>query len=269
MTSIEIVPFTTDHLTAAQRLSAAAGWPHRIEDWAFTLKVSGGFAAVADGRVVGTALCSPMGDRAGINMIIVEKDLRGQGLGRRLMEAALTLAGDRDLQLTATAEGRPLYEKLGFVAVGQVLQCQGHVQTIPVAPHVALRPATADDLDTICAMDRDATGSDRRGLLAELLANDRVLIGETGFGAVRTFGKGRLIGPVVAADRSTALALIATFAEPGQFLRIDVTDDADLAPVLSGAGLTVLPPEVAMVRGASAPVPERFRRYALVSQALG
>ena len=124
-----IAPFRPEHLDPAVRLSLQAGWPHRLEDWQMALAISEGFVAVeGDGKVAGTILLTPYGeDCATINMVIVDEAMRGRGLGRRLMDAALTRAADRPLRLTATAEGLPLYRKLGFVETGTVVQHQGIV----------------------------------------------------------------------------------------------------------------------------------------------
>ena len=111
---ITLHPLTDAHLPGAHALSKQAGWPHRLEDWHFALTLSRGVVSMEGDRVTGTALCSDFGDRAAINLIIVDEALRGHGLGRRLMEAAMALAGDTPLYLTATSDGQPLYEKLGF-----------------------------------------------------------------------------------------------------------------------------------------------------------
>jgi len=62
-----------------------------------------------------------------INMY-VRPDFRGKGIGRRLLEACLGIAGDQGIRrfyLYATASGRPMYEQAGFTnhkdwMVGQV-----------------------------------------------------------------------------------------------------------------------------------------------------
>lgn len=123
---IEIAPFSPDHLEAAVALSRQAGWPHRPEDWQMALALSEGMVAIEDDRVVGTVLVTPYKDDcATINMVIVDETMRGRGLGRSLMDAALRIAGDRPLRLVATTAGLPLYQKLGFHECGTVLQHQG------------------------------------------------------------------------------------------------------------------------------------------------
>ncbi|RBO51276.1 GNAT family N-acetyltransferase [Rhodovulum sp. BSW8] len=269
---IPIVPFDDSHLADGVRLSQQAGWPHRREDWALVLSVSTGVAALdAEGRVVGTAFCSAFGDRAALNMIIVDAALRGQGLGRRLMEAVIALAGDRALSLVATPEGRPLYEKLGFAATGEIVQHQGEVVRHLPPPGLPVRTGGADDLDRIAAMDRAATGADRRALLTRIAASGRILMAEGGFAMLREFGRGTVLGPLAADTPLTARALIAAAAQgmPGRFLRIDTRPGLGLGPLLQEIGLPHVGGGTEMHRG---PAPRRdnsFTTHALASQALG
>lgn len=108
---IDIQTFQPDHLDAAVELSRQAGWPHRKEDWALVLSLSKGFVALENGRVVGTAMATILGDTcATVNMVIVDESMRGRGLGRQLMGAAMDAAENRECRLVATADGLPLYE---------------------------------------------------------------------------------------------------------------------------------------------------------------
>ena len=110
MTVEEIVlePMGPQHLGDALALSRQVGWPHRLADWELGFSISRGVVAVGDHDVLGTILMTPYGETgATINMVIVDGALRGRGLGRRLMEKALELAGGRAVFLVATAEGLP------------------------------------------------------------------------------------------------------------------------------------------------------------------
>ncbi|MGO8184908.1 GNAT family N-acetyltransferase [Rhizobium leguminosarum] len=271
---IEIVPFGPDHLEAAVALSRQAGWPHRTEDWQLALALSDGMVAVEDGKVVGTVLVTPYkGDCATINMVIVDETMRGRGLGRKLMDAALLTAGDRPLRLVATTAGLPLYQKLGFHETGTVLQHQGHAGEI-AAP---AETEAATDLDGIAALDRLAFGADREGLLSyfagigafAVIRRDGHL---SGFACLRPFGRGEVIGPVVAADLGQARKLIEHFIarRPGRFLRVDTTAETGLSPWLAeqglahvGGGITMKKP---LANDAADPTATTF---ALASQALG
>jgi GNAT superfamily N-acetyltransferase len=153
-----------EHLDGAVLLSREAGWPHRREDWELVLS---GIVALQDGRVVATTIMTPFGsDAAAINMVIVDSAMRGRGLGRRLMDAALERAGTRSCRLVATKEGLPLYEKLGFVAVGEIIQHQG--KALKVATPATVSWARDNDYEKICSLDRAACGLDRSKLMSIL-----------------------------------------------------------------------------------------------------
>ncbi len=296
--SVDCLAFKPTHLKDALALSRQAQWPHRLEDWALALALSQGLVAVAnepaidgpdaagqDGaRVVGTVLMTPYGDDAAtINMVIVDESMRGQGLGRRLMDEAMALAGSRPLRLVATREGLPLYETLGFRETGIVLQHQGNAGPAPQPVTEDVAPADAADLLNVISLDRQAFGADRSGLLARFAELGAVTLlrrngAVVGFAALRAFGRGKVIGPVVAPDLDAAKALIGSIiaAHPGDFLRVDTTADTGLGPWLTDCGLRHVGGGVAMRRPAPSPAaPPRPSTgapaitYALASQALG
>ena len=60
-----------------------------------------------------------------LHSLFVEKELRGQGIGGRLVELLLDEGRDLGLQriqLAASADGRHLYEKMGFVALDHMVK---------------------------------------------------------------------------------------------------------------------------------------------------
>ena len=118
------------HLPGAMRLSADAGWPHREEDWRLVLDISRGFAALQEGEVVATALATPFGDAAMVNMVIVDASLRRMGIARAMMERVMAAANPASWHLVATDAGLPLYEAFGFRRTGEIAQHQGIVATV-------------------------------------------------------------------------------------------------------------------------------------------
>ncbi|HYF86562.1 GNAT family N-acetyltransferase [Azospirillum sp.] len=274
--------FEPRFLKDALALSRQAQWPHRLEDWSLALALSQGLVAVdaETSQVVGTVLMTPYGeDAATINMVIVDESWRGQGLGRRLMDEAMALAGDRPLRLVATTDGLPLYEKLGFREVGTVLQHQGEAGPMSLVAAEDVAPAGTGDRTAIAALDRQAFGADR-GLLLERFAEvgSFTLLrrngAPVGFAALRDFGRGQVIGPVVAPDAEGAKALIGPIiaANPGKFLRVDTTADTGLGPWLADCGLRHVGGGIAMRRPALAEAPPStapISTFALASQALG
>ncbi|MGY3451472.1 GNAT family N-acetyltransferase [Bradyrhizobium sp. USDA 4353] len=281
-----LIAFSSDHLDAATGLSRQARWPHRREDWQMALALSQGCVAVsADARVIGTVLMTPYGRDAGtINMVIVDEAERGQGLGRRLMQRAMTLAGDRRLQLVATEDGLPLYEKLGFHRSGEIVQHQGHLVQA-VAPCEDLRVATAADVAAITVLDAAAFGADRSALIAHLVVVGDLAMLEregrlAGFAALRRFGRGLVIGPVVASGLDDAKALVAHFlsGRQGEFIRVDTGVESGLAPWLASLGLDHVGGGIVMHRPAATdaarPSASTFAAtfastFALASQAFG
>ena len=273
---IGIAAFGPEHLEAAVKLSRQAGWPHRFEDWQMALTLSEGVVAIEGDRVVGTVLVTPY--RSGcatINMVIVDEAMRGRGLGRKLMDAAVELAADRPLRLVATTEGMPLYEKLGFEKTGRVLQHQGIAREI--ATPAAAEAADTFDIQAIAELDRLAFGADRRRLIAYLAEVGEFAVIRrdgrvSGFAALRAFGRGEVIGPIVSGNLDDAKALVQHFiaVKTGRFLRVDTTADTGLSPWLAEYGLAHVGGGIAMmkppVHRAADPAAITF---ALANQALG
>ncbi|WFP66051.1 MULTISPECIES: GNAT family N-acetyltransferase [unclassified Mesorhizobium] len=274
---IELQDFGPDHIEGAVALSRQENWPHRPQDWQMALQLSSGAVALDDhGRVNGTILVTPYGaDCAMINMVIVDRNARGKGLGRRLMEQAFALAGDRPLRLVATADGMPLYEKLGFVPSGIVLQHQGKVAELGLPEGV--EAAGPGDLPEIKALDRDAYGADREALIDALAERGEfALVRRNGvieaYAAIRPFGRGEVIGPVIAGNANDAKALIGFFAasRPAAFLRVDTDSRTGIADWLTKIGLGHVGGGVAMDRPSRTDAARaRPKVYALANQALG
>ncbi|RWB79113.1 MAG: N-acetyltransferase [Mesorhizobium sp.] len=274
---IELRDFGPDHIEGAVALSRQENWPHRPQDWQMALQLSSGAVALDDqGRVTGTILVTPYGaDCAMINMVIVDRNVRGKGLGRRLMEQAFALAEDRPLRLVATAGGMPLYQKLGFTASGTILQHQGQVAALDAPEDV--EAAGTDDLPEIKALDRNAYGADREALIDALAERGQFAVVRRdgaieAYAAIRPFGRGEVIGPVIAGDAEEAKALIGFFAasRPGAFLRVDTDSKTGIADWLAEIGLAHVGGGVAMDRPPGKdPAQARPKVYALANQALG
>jgi predicted N-acetyltransferase YhbS len=264
---------------AAHALSLAVRWPHRAEDWQFVLRVGTGWVAEQAGAVIGTGLCWKQGEQhASLGMIIVSPEHQGKGIGRELMRLVLEELGDRCTLLNATAAGQPLYERMGFVPIGTLCQHQGALETIPPitpAGGARVRAGAPEDLAAIIALANRGTGMGRDALARELAAIGEVSVLERdgallGFSIMRPFGRGRVIGPLVAPDADGAKALIAHWSDAyaGTFVRIDIDDASGLGPWLESAGLARVDTAVIMARNG---VPRRdgdVTQFAIVNQAL-
>jgi ribosomal protein S18 acetylase RimI-like enzyme len=269
-----------DDLEAAQAMSREFQWPFRLEDWRFSLGHGAGVAAVRDGELVGTALHWLWGKQhATVGHVMVSPRMQGQRLGQHLMHAVMSGLEDRSVLLHATAEGRGVYERMGFSITGEVRQHQGTAtpaQLVALPDECRLRPLGRNDAKALVALDTRAAGMSRDAMLRQLLAEgDTVVLardGEAvGFAIVRRFGRGHAIGPVVAPDLTSAQALIGHWCSRyvGKFLRIDVDAASGLPEWLEAQGLPRVGSVTTMVRGAA---PERGAAsgyWALVTQAMG
>ncbi|WP_426305170.1 GNAT family N-acetyltransferase [Acidovorax facilis] len=278
---VVVRPMTADDLHEAHALSAEQRWPHRPVDWEQVFAHSEGLVAERDGKVVATAQRWLWGDHhATIGLVIVSPACQGRRIGHRLMSALLEGMDNRTVLLQATAEGRGLYERLGFVRTGEVRQHQGMAQPTPLIALPAgwrLRPAGLNEAAALHQLDQDARGMPRPALIDELMdqADACVVLDhegtQKGFAILRRFGRGHVIGPVVAPDAESAKALIAHLAgmNAGRFTRIDIDFDSSLAEWLESIGLLRVDTPTTMVRGAPLQHPEGAPRlFALVTQAL-
>jgi GNAT superfamily N-acetyltransferase len=112
----------TDGLAALFR---QAGWHEKADPARLDAMVRGSTlvaTAWADGHMVGFARC--LTDRAfnaQINNVVVEEQHRGQGIGRRLVEALLADSDGVTYILRADPENVGFYQKLGFVPAKNAL----------------------------------------------------------------------------------------------------------------------------------------------------
>jgi GNAT superfamily N-acetyltransferase len=272
-----LLPFAKEHLPGALRLSQEMSWPYRLEDWAIALELGRGFVLCnSAGAVIATAVWWPYGeDHASAGMIIVAKSAQGRGHGARLMDALLAAAHPRTLTLNSTAEGLTLYERRGFVRVGVIQQHQGIPHEHHPAPAAGLvRAMTASDGEAVARLDRQATGWERRHMLDRLFqaGHGHVLVRDDGeprgYAISRPFGRGQVIGPVVAECPADARALIeAALAGLGQvFVRIDTAAHAQLGSWLERIGLRQIGDATTMVKGARLLPPGPARLFAVANQ---
>src|SRR3712207_2277255 len=199
-------------------------------------------------------------DFATIGLVITTPRTQAQGGGRWLMDQVLELCRDRHLALNATHAAYPLYVSLGFTSEAIVYMRQGEApQTLPPMPALdgELSELPSDRLSEITALDARAFGTNRARLLALLAEDASIAIlsrgGEVvGYSMCREFGRGHVIGPIVARSDQDAVHLTAVQLKKlaGRFTRVDTRErDGVFAEFLQESGLGIAESVTTMSKG--------------------
>ena len=181
--------------------------------------------AEAGGELVGVAAGAVFTGTGWVGGVAVVPGHRRAGLGGALTEAIVEFLEGRGVTtalLHATALGRPVYERLGFVPEAAYLTLIGPTRP-PSAGDPSLRAGRQSDLKAVLALDLAATGEDRRRLLTALWPTGGLVATDgrpVGYHLASPWRSG---GAVVAADPGAGLALLdAVRATPGEEVAISV-----------------------------------------------
>ena len=252
------------------RLSGAAGWNQRSEDWRFLLERNPGRFVVAlrDGRVVGSGGAVCYGTAlAWVCMILVDPSERGHGIGSRIVSGVLDRLSDmRSVGLDATPLGQGLYARLGFVETSRLVRLEAP-PTSGEEDESPVRPLVPGDFEAVLSLDLEVFGTDRGDLLRAAASRAPAFVAVrdgtiAGYCFGRDGARSRQIGPVVAPDLDLASTLVVTslVSDLGQPVVVDVpADHGGWLELLHEFGFEEKRPLVRMFRGGVRPpgLPER------------
>jgi GNAT superfamily N-acetyltransferase len=248
-------------VSLGMRLKSQAGWNQTEADWQrfLDLEPEGCFVAELDGVPMATTVVCTFGPVAWVAMVLVDAAVRGRGIGTELMRHALAYLdgrGVRSVRLDATPLGRPLYEKLGFVAQFELARHEG---VLPPAPQATgVEPARPEDFEELLAQDRAVTATDRRLLLLRFFAeqpNAVRIVRRAGrclaFLTARPGTRALQIGPCIAApDVGPLLFADAWHRYAGEYVFIDIPmGNTRAVDLVAAHGLTVQRHLLRMCRG--------------------
>jgi GNAT superfamily N-acetyltransferase len=262
---------TKADIPAGIRLKEIAGWNQTAADWERFLEASpqGCFVAEHDGRVCGTATTISFENRvAWIGMVLVDPEYRSQGIGTRLLARAIEYLNDLQItaiKLDATPQGRPLYEKLQFVAEYEIERWTLRRSASEMAKRSGFgprEPLSQGLLESIFEADKESFGADRGFLLMSLhrdapefttgIWNERAI---EGYALGRRGSFADHLGPWMARNTTTACSLLETFLARShrEVVVVDsLKSNAVAVEVLMSFGFSYSRPLTRMYRGRNA-----------------
>lgn len=190
-------------------------------------------------------------DRSGwIGNLIVHESWRRHGIGSALLNRALTAleaAGTETVWLTASADGKGLYERLGFIPIDSVSRWQG--QGFPRTT------GTNAALTEMLSIDTAGWGDRRESLLQMTCQRGATVSDRTGFLVLQPWEHGRQIGPwgaTTARNASKLLLQCLDLYRDDCKLFLDVPDGNSVAAtLLTDAGFKRVSSTTLMYRGIS------------------
>jgi len=252
---------TIDDLRLGLRLSRQAGWNQLESDWRrfMTMEPEGSFVAELDGRPVGTTTTCIFENVAWIAMVLVDKESRGQGVGKTLLKHSFDYLDGRKVKtvrLDATAAGRPIYEKLGFVPEYELVRFQGISRPGKTGP--VLSEAVPELFADMFDFDRRVTGTNRAKMLSLLFAefpeNTRIRTLHDkidGFITMRPGENAVQIGPCIASmNAGPALLSDALNRCAGEAVFVDMpTGNVHAIKIVESSGIKIQRRFTRMCRG--------------------
>ncbi|EMI13835.1 gnat [Bacillus stratosphericus LAMA 585] len=230
---------TLDDIPDLVALSKEVDWPDYNAEELTSLLTNGHFTGftTTDGQVISCAGLFQYDSVASIGAVIVSETHRGLGLARQMIDTLLRHSDPSvPVVLTATVQGQPVYEKIGFQTAGYIHTYKAQ-KTNPSALHpshqIHLFPADETHLPSIERLDEKGAGTNRSNFLIKRMERAAFkLIAKdehheiTGFAFGVETPANLMIGPLAANDEQTALALIQSLltSYSGAF-RIDMQEE--------------------------------------------
>jgi len=189
-------------------LSLLAGWNQTADDWRLLLQcgIADCLAIDWDDRVVATTTLVCYGSElAWLGMVLTHPDFRKRGLARRLVEAAISFAQQKQvktIKLDATDLGLPLYRSLGFHEEQTVERWSGSGTA-----GSNTRQGTPEKIPPF-ALDREAFGIDRTKILKMLAGRATLRVQKDGFALCRPGARASYLGPCISRSPECAEQLI-------------------------------------------------------------
>ncbi|MGD8189372.1 GNAT family N-acetyltransferase [Brevibacillus ginsengisoli] len=266
-------------------LSASVGWDYDEQEIKTILSAGTVYGHKNEGGVVisSAAIIPYESELASIGMVIVHENYRGYRLGKELTTACIqSVPSDTTIMLIATADGQPLYEKLGFHPVSTVHKfiCS-HMSPFDTAHDLnqyQIVPLTNQYFSHVLELDRAAMGADRTTLLKSRIQQAKqgvVVLNHQG--DVVGFGLGiegpihLVLGPIVAVHDELAILMIDHLMKGYRgSVRIDVPYGKEaIFPSLEKRGFKKVNHPPVMIRNSTTLPDRNDTLYGIAAQIFG
>jgi hypothetical protein len=217
-TSLHIRPMRPEEIAIAADWAAAEGWnPGLADAQCFAAVDPQGFLiGELEGKPAATISCVNYDERfAFLGFYIVRPELRGQGHGLRIWNAAIAHAGARTIGLDGVVAQQDNYKKSGFVLAYPNIRYGGSLVFTAASPPRVI-PLADVPFAAVEADDATVFPAARAAFLHAWLAAPghvgRALVRDgrlSAWGVIRPCRSGCKIGPLVADDRTGAEAVFA------------------------------------------------------------
>ncbi|AJK89684.1 GNAT family N-acetyltransferase [Lysinibacillus fusiformis] len=283
-TALELVELDQYDILGLIELSASVGWDY--DEYEIRTVMSSGKIfghKNTTGKIVSSAAIIPYDTNlASIGMVIVNKEYRGLGLGKKVTQKCIdSVSKDTSIMLISTEDGKPLYETLGFITVGFVQKFLSnsyiHTETFN-NQDITIEKYNENDFNKIVELDSGAFGDMRKSFLFNRIKQSKqCLVARNQKGKIIGFGLSILgpinliLGPIVAPDSQTAAMIIDKLAINHQGkLRIDVaSSNNELMFFLQKSGFVKVSEPPLMIKN-SLNMPYRNKElFAIAAQIFG
>ncbi|MCR8848427.1 GNAT family N-acetyltransferase [Rossellomorea sp. SC111] len=233
--TLSLVQFDQKDILGLIELSESVGWDYDEPEISTVMSAGKVFGHKnAQGNIVSSAAIIPYETQmASIGMVIVNKEYRGLGLGKEATQQCIdSLTRDISIMLISTEDGRPLYERMGFITVDRVQKyiCDTYSPSNKTNTTVTIGNFHASHFSEIVKLDEAAFGDKRSNFLKHRINQSEQCVvvkdkneSMIGFGLSILGPINLIIGPVVAPDAQIASIILDKLAvgHRGK-LRIDI-----------------------------------------------
>lgn len=241
---LRISPMSLADMEIAVEWAAAEGWNPGLEDIpAFWNTDPEGFLMgwLGDEPVACISVVRHTADFGFLGFYICAPEYRGKGYGWALWQAGLAHLGARTIGLDGVPDQEENYRRSGFEFAFRSHRYEGEITG---RAHAGFTAATPADADEIIALDAAVNGVERRAFVEAwatnsprrltMLSRDGGRI--TAMGTIRACRVGHKIGPLIAPDTDTAIALTESLvhAAGAAQVAIDIPETSVVGAPLPG-----------------------------------